>query len=79
MWKNQEREMGKSLLRIDEVAEELSVSRQGIYRLIAKGVLNACAVGVGSRPRLRVTRASVEGLVAGAVPGVVAGGKRGGR
>ncbi|WP_321417321.1 helix-turn-helix domain-containing protein [uncultured Desulfobacter sp.] len=48
--------MAKRLLRPDEVATQLSVSKRSVYRLIADGYLPALKVG----STLRVTQADVD-------------------
>ncbi|MDI3461440.1 MAG: hypothetical protein OJF50_000261 [Nitrospira sp.] len=74
--------MSKVLLRVDEAAHMLSVSRWTIYRWVAEGRLKATKIGRGS---LRVFKDSVETLVdqgrtdamgdAGALPGASSTGK----
>ncbi len=74
--------MGKVLLRVDEAAHLLNVSRWTIYRWVAEGRLKATKIGRGS---LRVFKDSVETLVdqgrtdpmgdAGALPGASSSGK----
>lgn len=52
--------MNKYLLRVDEAAMLLSVSRWTIYRWVQEGRLDATKVGKGS---LRVFQTSVAGLI----------------
>jgi len=52
--------MSTRLLRVDEVAEQLNVSRWTIYRWIKEGELQASKIGRGS---LRVFADSVERLI----------------
>lgn len=52
--------MNKYLLRVDEAATLLSVSRWTIYRWVQEGRLEATKVGKGS---LRVFHTSVAGLI----------------
>jgi len=52
--------MNKCLLRVDEAATLLSVSRWTIYRWVQEGRLEATKVGKGS---LRVFQTSVAGLI----------------
>jgi len=52
--------MGKELLRPDEAARLLNVSRWTIYRWVKEGRLEATKVGRGS---LRVFNSSIEQLV----------------
>lgn len=51
------------LLRIQETAKLLKVSKWTIYRWIEEGRLRATKIGLGS---LRVFQTSVDGLIAGA-------------
>jgi excisionase family DNA binding protein len=52
--------MGRELLRVNEAAEALSVSRWTVYRWIEEGKLQGTKIGRGS---LRVLRASVAHLI----------------
>ncbi|CBE68960.1 MAG: helix-turn-helix domain-containing protein [Candidatus Methylomirabilis oxygeniifera] len=52
--------MNKHLLRVDEAAILLSVSRWTIYRWVQEGRLEATKVGKGS---LRIFQASVASLI----------------
>jgi excisionase family DNA binding protein len=52
--------MEKTLLRVGEAAEFLSVSRWTIYRWLEEGKLQGTKIGRGS---LRVFRASLERLI----------------
>jgi excisionase family DNA binding protein len=52
--------MNKHLLRVDEAAMLLSVSRWTIYRWVQEGRLEATKVGKGS---LRIFQASVAALI----------------
>lgn len=50
----------EEVLTIPETAAELKISSKSVYRLIAAKRLKVIPVGTGSRPRARVTRASLE-------------------
>jgi excisionase family DNA binding protein len=52
--------MEKSLLRVDEAAGMLNVSRWTIYRWVDEGRLQATKIGKSS---LRILRTSVDALV----------------
>lgn len=52
--------MNKTLLRVGEAAELLSVSRWTIYRWVEEGRLHGTKIGKGS---LRIFRESVVGLI----------------
>lgn len=52
--------MNKSLLRVVEAAECLSVSRWTIYRWVEEGRLRGTKIGKGS---LRIFRESIVGLI----------------
>lgn len=52
--------MGKVLLRVNEAAEALSVSRWTIYRWVEEGKLKGTKIGKGS---LRVQKESVAQLI----------------
>lgn len=52
--------MNKSLLRVDEAAECLSVSRWTIYRWVEEGKLRGAKIGKGS---LRIFNESVQHLI----------------
>lgn len=52
--------MGKILLRVNEAAEALSVSRWTIYRWVEEGKLKGTKIGKGS---LRVLKESVVQLI----------------
>jgi len=52
--------MEKTLMRVDEAAEFLSVSRWTIYRWVDEGRLRATKIGKGS---LRIFHESIVGLV----------------
>lgn len=52
--------MNKHLLRVDEAAMLLSVSRWTIYRWVQEGRLDATKIGKGS---LRIFRTSVAALI----------------
>lgn len=52
--------MDKSLLRVDEAAMCLSVSRWTIYRWVQEGRLDATKIGKGS---LRIFQTSVAALI----------------
>lgn len=52
--------MNKCLLRVDEAALLLSVSRWTIYRWVQEGRLDATKIGKGS---LRIFQTSVAGLI----------------
>lgn len=52
--------MVKQLLRVEEAADALAVSRWTIYRWVEQGRLEGTKIGRGS---LRVFRASIEKLV----------------
>lgn len=52
--------MDKSLVRVDEAAEFLSVSRWTIYRWVEEGKLRGTKIGKGS---LRIFQESIAGLV----------------
>jgi excisionase family DNA binding protein len=52
--------MNKTLLRVGEAAELLSVSRWTIYRWVEEGRLRGTKIGKGS---LRIFRESVVGLI----------------
>ncbi len=52
--------MTKQLLRVEEAADELAVSRWTIYRWVEQGRLEGTKIGRGS---LRVFRTSIEKLV----------------
>jgi excisionase family DNA binding protein len=52
--------MNKTLLRVEEAAELLSVSRWTIYRWVEEGRLRGTKIGKGS---LRIFRESVVGLI----------------
>ena len=52
--------MDKTLLRVEEAADFLSVSRWTIYRWVEEGRLRGTKVGKGS---LRIFRESIAGLV----------------
>jgi len=48
-----DRHVAEQLLRVDEVAEFLAVSRRSVYRLVQSGQLRCVRVGAAS-PRIRV-------------------------
>ncbi len=52
--------MVKQLLRVEEAADALAVSRWTIYRWVEQGRLEGTKIGRGS---LRIFRASIEKLV----------------
>ncbi len=52
--------MGKSLLRVDEVAELLQVSRWTVYRWVEEGKLQGTKLGKNS---LRIFQSSIAGLI----------------
>ena len=52
--------MNKSLLRVDEAAEYLSVSRWTIYRWVEEGKLRGAKIGKSS---LRIFNESVQRLI----------------
>jgi excisionase family DNA binding protein len=52
--------MDKSLLRVDEVAELLQVSRWTVYRWVEEGKLRGTKLGKSS---LRIFQSSVAGLI----------------
>lgn len=54
--------MEKTLFRVEEAAELLSVSRWTVYRWVEEGRLRGTKIGKGS---LRIFRESVVGLIAG--------------
>lgn len=54
----------KLLLTVPEAAEELRVSNDSVYRLIAAGLIQTVDVGTARRPRTRVTRAALEEFIA---------------
>jgi excisionase family DNA binding protein len=52
--------MDKQLLRVNEAAEVLNVSRWTVYRWVEEGRLRGTKIGKGS---LRIFHASIAGLV----------------
>ena len=50
----------RPLLRITDVAEQISMSPRAVYNLIAAGGLETINVGSTRRPRLRIRPAEVE-------------------
>lgn len=56
--------MSTLLLTIEEVAEELRISPDSVYRLISAGDLQTVNVGTGRRSRTRVTRVALEKFAA---------------
>jgi excisionase family DNA binding protein len=68
--------MEKSMLRVGEAAELLSISRWTIYRWVEDGQLRGTKLGKGS---LRIFRESVTGLIKHSettMSGVLTGAKR---
>lgn len=49
------------LLDVNEVAAQLSVGKQTVYRLVSAGLLASVKVGLGkTKPRIRIAQSSVE-------------------
>jgi excisionase family DNA binding protein len=52
------------LLKVEEVADLIGVSRRTVYALIQAGFLETVNVGSAARPRLRVTPAEMDRFIA---------------
>jgi excisionase family DNA binding protein len=52
------------LLKVEEVADLIGVSRRTVYALIQAGFLETVNVGSAARPRLRITPAEMDRFIA---------------
>ena len=56
--------MTSQLLKPNEAAEALQVSRATVYRMVDRRELAGVRIGLGPRPRLRISAAELERFIA---------------